>query len=220
VTDRRHAEHPDGEPVNAGKSALAAAKAAAIDAAQARPLTWKSVVKRALAVAVAGAAIYLALPKLVAVLGAWPRLSTLPGRQRVHEDARPSVGNRGSAISRRVPTALRARGQQEERLAPKTHTPSRPRTSSRRAPSNPQRGSLGTASVLPMGRQVGSHHRPTRGQMGPTRAFDFPAHWASGDSEPHRATVEISFASRGPGVRIPSAPPADSGVWPGQKLVE
>ena len=77
MTARRHAQHPDEEPVNAGKSALAAAKAAAIDAAQARPLTWKTVVKRALAVAVAGAGIYLVLPKLVAVLGAWPRLSTL-----------------------------------------------------------------------------------------------------------------------------------------------
>ena len=77
MTARRHAQHPGGEPVNAGKSAPVAAKAAAIDAAQARPLTWKTVVKRALAVAVAGAALYLALPKLIAVLGAWPRLSTL-----------------------------------------------------------------------------------------------------------------------------------------------
>jgi uncharacterized protein (TIRG00374 family) len=34
-------------------------------------------VKRALAVVVAGVAIYLVLPKLVAVLGDWPRLSTL-----------------------------------------------------------------------------------------------------------------------------------------------
>jgi len=61
----------------AREPAAAAAKAAAIDAAQARPLTRKSVVKRALVIAVAGAAIYLVLPKLVAVLGAWPRLSTL-----------------------------------------------------------------------------------------------------------------------------------------------
>jgi uncharacterized membrane protein YbhN (UPF0104 family) len=39
-----------------------------------------AVVKRALAIAVAGAALYLVLPKLIAVLGAWPRLSTLnPG---------------------------------------------------------------------------------------------------------------------------------------------
>ena len=59
MTARRHAQHPDGGPVNAGKSAPVAAKAAAIDAAQARPLTWKTVVKRALAVAVAGAGIYL-----------------------------------------------------------------------------------------------------------------------------------------------------------------
>ena len=56
VTARRHAQHPDGEPVNAGKSASVAAKAAAIDAAQARPLTWKTVVMRALAVAAAGRA--------------------------------------------------------------------------------------------------------------------------------------------------------------------
>ena len=77
MTARRHTQHPDGEPVNAGKPAPVAAKAAAIDAAQARPLTWKTAVKRALAVAVAGAAIYLVLPKLMAVLAAWPRLSTL-----------------------------------------------------------------------------------------------------------------------------------------------
>ena len=77
MTARRDGQHPGGEPVNAGKSASVAAKAAAIDAAQARPLTWKTVVMRALAVAVAGAALYLVLPKLIAVLGAWPRLSTL-----------------------------------------------------------------------------------------------------------------------------------------------
>ena len=50
---------------------------ASIDAAQARPLTWKKVVKQAVVVAVAGATLYLLLPKLIAVLGAWPRLSTL-----------------------------------------------------------------------------------------------------------------------------------------------
>ena len=77
MTARRHAQDPDGEPVNTRKPAPVAEKAAAIDAAQARPLTWKTVVKRALTVAVAGAALYLALPKLIAVLGAWPRLSTL-----------------------------------------------------------------------------------------------------------------------------------------------
>jgi uncharacterized membrane protein YbhN (UPF0104 family) len=77
VTPRRHAQHPGGEPVDAGKPAPVAAKAAAIDAAQARPLTRKTVVTRALAIAVAGAALYLVLPKLMAVLAAWPRLSTL-----------------------------------------------------------------------------------------------------------------------------------------------
>jgi len=77
VTAREHPQHPGGEPVGAAKSVPVAAKAAAIDAAQARPLTWRTLVKRALVVAAAGAAIYLALPKLIAVLGAWPRLSTL-----------------------------------------------------------------------------------------------------------------------------------------------
>ena len=74
---RRDAQHPGGEPVSAGKPAPVAEKAAAIDAAQAHPLTRKTVIMRALAVAVAGAALYLVLPKLIAVLGAWPRLSTL-----------------------------------------------------------------------------------------------------------------------------------------------
>jgi len=77
VTARRHAQHPDGEPGSTGKPAPVAEKAAAIDAAQAHPLTRKTVIMRALAVAMAGAALYLVLPKLIAVLGAWPRLSTL-----------------------------------------------------------------------------------------------------------------------------------------------
>jgi hypothetical protein len=77
MTARRHSQHPGGVPADAGKPAPVAAKAAAIDAEQARPLTWKTVVKRALVVAVAGAAVYLVLPQLMAVLGSWPRLSTL-----------------------------------------------------------------------------------------------------------------------------------------------
>ena len=77
MTVRGHSQHPDGESAGARKPASVAAKAAAIDAAQAHPLTWKTVVKRAAAVAVAGAALYLVLPKLIAVFGAWPRLSTL-----------------------------------------------------------------------------------------------------------------------------------------------
>jgi hypothetical protein len=83
MTARRHPQppgdrhQPGGQPIDAGKSTSVAAKAAAIDAAQAHPPTWKAVVKRALPVAVAGAAIYLVLPALIKVLGAWPRLSTL-----------------------------------------------------------------------------------------------------------------------------------------------
>ena len=68
MTARRHAQHPDGEPVDVGKPTPVAAKAAAIDAAQTRPLTRKTILKRALAVAVAGAALYLVLPALIKVL--------------------------------------------------------------------------------------------------------------------------------------------------------
>ena len=77
VTARGHPQHPGGRPGGAATPGPMAAKAAAIDAAQAHPLTWKTLVKRALVIAVAGAAIYLVLPRLIAVLGAWPRLSTL-----------------------------------------------------------------------------------------------------------------------------------------------
>ena len=83
MTARRHpqppgdGQQPGGQPIDAGKSTSVAQKAAAIDAAQAPPLTWKTILKRALPVAVAGAAIYLVLPALIKVLGAWPRLSTL-----------------------------------------------------------------------------------------------------------------------------------------------
>ena len=74
---RGHSQQPGEEPLDAGKSTSVAHKAAAIDAQQAHPPTWKTVVKRVLPVVVAGAGIYLVLPKLIAVLGAWPRLSTL-----------------------------------------------------------------------------------------------------------------------------------------------
>jgi uncharacterized protein (TIRG00374 family) len=77
VTSAGRHSQSSGEPVDAAKTAPVAAKAAAIDAAQANPLTWKTILKRALLVAVAGVGIYLVLPELIAVLGAWPRLSTL-----------------------------------------------------------------------------------------------------------------------------------------------
>jgi uncharacterized protein (TIRG00374 family) len=77
VTAGKHSQLPGGPPVDAGKPTPVQTKAAAIDAAQARPVTWKIAVKRVLVVVVAGAAIYLVLPRLIAVLGAWPRLSTL-----------------------------------------------------------------------------------------------------------------------------------------------
>ena len=77
MTARGHSRPPGEGPIDAGKSTSVAAKAAAIDAAQAPPPTWKTALKRVLPVAVAGAAIYLVLPALIKVLGEWPRLSTL-----------------------------------------------------------------------------------------------------------------------------------------------
>ena len=77
VATSRHSQHPSEGPVAAGTPAPVASKAAAIDAAQVHPPSWKTLVKRALVIVVAGAAIYLVLPSLIAVLGAFPRLSTL-----------------------------------------------------------------------------------------------------------------------------------------------
>jgi uncharacterized protein (TIRG00374 family) len=77
MTARRRSQQPGGEPIDAGKSTSVAQKAAAIDAAQAHPPTWKTILRRALPVAVAGVAIYLVLPALIRVLGEWPRLSSL-----------------------------------------------------------------------------------------------------------------------------------------------
>jgi hypothetical protein len=50
----RHSQHRGEGLVDAGTPASVAAKAASINAAHAHPLTWKTVVKRALIVAVAG----------------------------------------------------------------------------------------------------------------------------------------------------------------------
>ena len=77
MTAHKHPQGDGGGPADSGRLAPVKAKAAAINSAQAPPLTWKTVVKRATVVAVAGLAIYLVLPKLTAVLASWPRLSTL-----------------------------------------------------------------------------------------------------------------------------------------------
>jgi uncharacterized protein (TIRG00374 family) len=77
VTARKYPQGAGAGPAGSGRPAPVEAKAAAIKAAQSRPLTWKTVVKRATVLAVAGAAIYLVLPKLTQVLASWPRLSTL-----------------------------------------------------------------------------------------------------------------------------------------------
>jgi hypothetical protein len=91
VAASRHSQHRGEEPAGAGTPAPVAAKAASINAAQAHPLTWKTVVKRAVVLAVAGAAIYLVLPSLIAVLGAWPRLSTPDGRSGEQDEEQPGV---------------------------------------------------------------------------------------------------------------------------------
>src|SRR6516225_3772905 len=74
---RKHPESADGRPAEVSRPDPVAAKAAAIKAMQAHPPTWKTAIKRVLVLAVAGLAIYLVLPSLMAVLGAWPRLATL-----------------------------------------------------------------------------------------------------------------------------------------------
>ena len=74
---RKHPENIDDGPAGISPPDPVAAKAAAIKTGQAHPPTWKTVIKRVLVLAIAGAAIYLVLPSLIAVLGAWPRLSTL-----------------------------------------------------------------------------------------------------------------------------------------------
>ncbi len=48
-----------------------------MDAARSHPLTWRTVLKRAVVVAAAGVAFYLVLPGLTEVFASWPRLSTL-----------------------------------------------------------------------------------------------------------------------------------------------
>ncbi|HEY2285724.1 MAG TPA: lysylphosphatidylglycerol synthase transmembrane domain-containing protein [Streptosporangiaceae bacterium] len=71
----RRARRP---PAAGGAAAPVTAHAAAIRAAQAHhPLTWKTIVRRAVLVAAAGLAIYLVLPSLTEVLASWPRLSGL-----------------------------------------------------------------------------------------------------------------------------------------------
>ena len=61
------------DPVTSGKPSLAAR----IDQEKAHPLAWKTVVKRAVVVLIAGLSIYLVFPAITEVLASWPRLSTL-----------------------------------------------------------------------------------------------------------------------------------------------
>jgi uncharacterized protein (TIRG00374 family) len=51
-----------------------------IDQQKSHPLAWKTVITRAVMVAIAGVAIYLVFPAITEVLASWPRLSTLDPR--------------------------------------------------------------------------------------------------------------------------------------------
>jgi uncharacterized protein (TIRG00374 family) len=59
--------------VASGKPSLAVR----IDTEKSHPLAWKTVVKRAVVVAVAGICLYLVFPAITEVFASWPRLSTL-----------------------------------------------------------------------------------------------------------------------------------------------
>src|SRR6516162_5800659 len=61
------------QPAALGKPSLAAR----IESEKSRPLSWKTVAKRAAAVAVTGIAVYLVFPAITEVFASWPRLSTL-----------------------------------------------------------------------------------------------------------------------------------------------
>jgi uncharacterized protein (TIRG00374 family) len=74
---RKRPERADSRSAEASRPDPVTAKATAIKAKQAQPLTWQTVVRRVLVLAIAGLAIYLVLPSLIAVFGAWPRLSAL-----------------------------------------------------------------------------------------------------------------------------------------------
>lgn len=77
ATAHEHLREAAGGQAGAGQHAPVAAKAASLVAARSHPLTWRTVLKRALVVVAAGVAIYLVLPSLTEVLASWPRLSTL-----------------------------------------------------------------------------------------------------------------------------------------------
>jgi uncharacterized protein (TIRG00374 family) len=73
---------PDSAPAGQAPSGPAAsapvrAKAAAIGSARDHPPTKRAVIKRIAAIVVTGLAIYLVLPGLARLFGAWPRLSSL-----------------------------------------------------------------------------------------------------------------------------------------------
>ena len=74
---QNHLHDAASGPARPAQHGPAVATPASIQAARRRPLTWKTVLTRAVAVAAAGVAIYLVLPGLTEVLASWPRLATL-----------------------------------------------------------------------------------------------------------------------------------------------
>lgn len=76
---KQSAEHhaQSGARRRGGGRSPAIHQASVAEAAHQRPPTWRVALKRAVPLIVAGAAIYLLLPAITRVLGAWPRLASL-----------------------------------------------------------------------------------------------------------------------------------------------
>jgi uncharacterized protein (TIRG00374 family) len=78
--DQKPSAEPHRPPAvrsGGGQPSALRKKSAAIETARQHPPTWQVLVKHAVPLVVAGAAIYVLLPAITKVLGAWPRLSGL-----------------------------------------------------------------------------------------------------------------------------------------------
>ncbi len=84
--DRKPSSGHDAQPAAArsaaaqpadGRASAIQKNTAAIDRARQHPPKWRTLVKRAIPLAAAGAAIYVLFPAITKVLGAWPRLTSL-----------------------------------------------------------------------------------------------------------------------------------------------
>jgi uncharacterized protein (TIRG00374 family) len=74
-SSEHHAQSPARKPD--GNRSPASQKVSAAELAQQHPPAWRALLKRAVPLVVAGAAIYLLFPAITKILGAWPRLANL-----------------------------------------------------------------------------------------------------------------------------------------------